>query len=91
MNFVECLKKTYNKSPTLMTPVLLGILSQWATYRAIYQPYVEHEGQLSKKSLFMRACFVVTIFGMAFPMLSVPPMANSAVSNLPFKLNLENI
>jgi hypothetical protein len=78
LNFFTTLRRVH-KISFIFGPCAT-LCSQMLCHVFMYQPFVEHEGELSAKSLALRAMLISLGTSILFPLISVPPGANSAVS-----------
>jgi hypothetical protein len=79
LGFFKTFLRTAGKPPIIVPP-LLFILTHFSCYTLIYRPFVENEGNLTSKTLFWRAFWILNLIGVVTPLISVPPAANAAVS-----------
>lgn len=79
LNFFTTLRRVH-KISFIFGPCAT-LCSQMLCHVFMYQPFVEHEGELSAKSLALRAMLISLGTSILFPLISVPPGANSALYN----------
>jgi len=57
-----------------ISPVIWA-MTQASVYNLLYKQYIQQEGQVTKASLFGRACAISVGLGIIAPLISAPPMA----------------